>query len=197
MTFHPLPNFPFPKALQHSHVKLTWDEDDQDRVQMTRRKFTKEDLKEMDFRAYLASSEEDDSGDEDTEEMRRKYKGLLAGAEGGGFGKNREEDEGAEMEITFTPGLSEAAAEAVERKRKGGEMQEDVTTIEKYVRKLKEKKKAKKLAKKDGAEDEEDGEEGSHALFSDDDVSIDASDPFFADAKESSVATPAKAQSKC
>lgn len=76
----------------------------------------------MDFRAYLASSSDDDDSDEnDPEETRRKYRSLLVGGGDDGFGKDLEEKEEGEMEITFTPGLSEKAAKAVER-RKGGEV---------------------------------------------------------------------------
>ena len=45
-------------------MDLTWDETDKDRVTMTMRKFTKDDLEKMDFNDYLAGSsdEEEDGG---------------------------------------------------------------------------------------------------------------------------------------
>lgn len=49
-------------ALQQSKVNLTWDEDDPDRIKNTKGSFNKEELEKADFKAYLASSsEEDDS----------------------------------------------------------------------------------------------------------------------------------------
>jgi hypothetical protein len=101
------------QALQHSKVKLTWDEDDADRVKVTRRKFDKDTLDEMDFRAYLASSS-DDSEEEDVETLRARYKSLLRDAEAEAEAEKAPE---GEMEITFTPGLSEAAAELLAKKQ--------------------------------------------------------------------------------
>lgn len=43
-------------ALQQSTVRLTWDETDPKRIQTTMKNFSKDDLLEMDFKAYLASS---------------------------------------------------------------------------------------------------------------------------------------------
>ena len=40
-------------ALQQSTVRLTWDESDPKRLENTMRKFTKEDLENMDFRDYI------------------------------------------------------------------------------------------------------------------------------------------------
>lgn len=90
------------QALQHSNVKLTWDAEDPDRVKTTKRKFTKQDIKDMDFKAFLAS----DSEEEVDEDLKSKYKALVAGSE--------DEDEGEDMEITFAPGLSEKAAQRLE-----------------------------------------------------------------------------------
>ena len=79
-------------------MKLTWDDDDRDRVKAIRQNFTKKDLDYMDFKAYIASSSEE--SDEDVEEARQKYKNLLYEIE-----SDNVKDQ--EMEITFTPGLSE------------------------------------------------------------------------------------------
>ncbi|KAI9281208.1 hypothetical protein BC943DRAFT_282559 [Umbelopsis sp. AD052] len=141
------------EALQHSNVKLTWDEDDHDRMNMTRRKFTKEDVENMDFSAYLASSSEEESDDEDLESSTAKYKKLLAELSNDNDGNaNYEDDEGAagegNMEITFTPGLSEAVTAAKDKQQEESEEEEvEETTIEAYKRKAKEKRMKKKLAK--------------------------------------------------
>ncbi|CAG8543226.1 5262_t:CDS:10 [Diversispora eburnea] len=63
-------------ALNHSNVKLTWDNDDPYRVKLTKQSFKKKDLDVMDFKAYLASSSDEDSGS-DIEVSRQKYKDLL------------------------------------------------------------------------------------------------------------------------
>lgn len=161
---------------------------------MTRRKFTKEDLDHMDFSAYLASSEEEDS-DEDLETSQEKYRKLLASLSNGGDGDpyadDGEEAEG-DMEITFTPGLSEAANAAISRKN-GVEDEDEVekeaaeeTTIEKYMRKRKEKRNKKKLAKQNvvNEEQEEQSSEGE----------IDTSDPWFKEALEDVVLESADAK---
>jgi hypothetical protein len=97
------------QALQHSSVKLTWDTDDPERQKTTRKKFSKQDLKDMDFKAYLASDSEENL-DELDEETKKKYKALLANGSG-------EESGGEDMEITFAPGLSEKASKLLEEKK--------------------------------------------------------------------------------
>ncbi|PIK60181.1 putative ESF1-like isoform X3 [Apostichopus japonicus] len=102
-------------ALQQSKVNLTWDEDDPDRIKNTKGSFNKEELEKADFKAYLASSSEDDDSvgednqgsDEEgdlphlTEEERlEKYKSLVKDLER----EKEEEDVDAEMEITWEPG---------------------------------------------------------------------------------------------
>ncbi|KAJ3309830.1 pre-rRNA-processing protein esf1 [Boothiomyces sp. JEL0838] len=121
------------QALQHSNVKLTWDAEDPERTRTTKRKFTKDEIKKMDFDAYLAS----DSEDEVDEDLKNKYKALL--------GDDDEQDEGEEMEITFAPGLSEKAAKRLEEIKEEKERANE-TVFEANLRKQREKKKAKKAA---------------------------------------------------
>jgi len=64
--------------LQHTKVELTWDEDKYDRVLLTKRKFTKEDLDKLDLDAYVASSggedfSSEDEGEEGKKKIREKY----------------------------------------------------------------------------------------------------------------------------
>ncbi|KAJ7487547.1 hypothetical protein B0H11DRAFT_2172669 [Mycena galericulata] len=148
-------------ALRHSKVKLTWDEDDPERNQVTRRTLTRKEIEEADFRAYLASSSDDDSDDGKIKKSKSKDASrdrlralLLAGGDELPEGWNRgQEDEGSDvdMEITFTPGLTESKAP------------EDETTLDKYQRKMKEKRKRKKVEVKavdDRAEADEFFDEG-------------------------------------
>ncbi|KAJ3411749.1 pre-rRNA-processing protein esf1 [Chytridiales sp. JEL 0842] len=141
-------------ALQHSKVKLTWDQDDPDRFKVTRRKFTKDDLKEMDFKAYLASD-----SDSDAEERANRYRSLLADGGSDDEAGSDKESEAGDMEITFTPGLSEAVAEQLSKKKEK-EAQLNETVFEAQQRKRKEKRKEKRLAKKNAQENDEEDASG-------------------------------------
>ncbi|KAJ3072928.1 pre-rRNA-processing protein esf1, partial [Podochytrium sp. JEL0797] len=137
-------------ALQHSKAQLTWDLDDPDRVRVTRKKFSKEELKEMDFKAYLASESEESSGDE--EEMRermKKYKSLVEPEKEEGEGSEDDGEAMGNMEITFTPGLSEAAAGKMKKLVKEKEEAENDNVFLQERRKRKEKAKLKKSLKDD------------------------------------------------
>lgn len=53
-------------------VEMTWDETDHERVTTLNRKFKKDEILDMDFQAYLASSSEDDEEeDEDLEGLHQ------------------------------------------------------------------------------------------------------------------------------
>lgn len=130
-------------ALRHSKVRLTWDDDDPTRTKVTRSHMSKEELQTMDFKAYLAS---DDEQSEDEATLRSKYRALL-----GGNDEKEEEGKDGDMQITFTPGLAESAATNAEP----GEE----TTLEAYKRKereRKQRKKEQKLSKNDARIAEED-----------------------------------------
>ncbi|KAJ3479605.1 hypothetical protein NLI96_g8934 [Meripilus lineatus] len=141
-------------ALRHSKVKLTWDEDDPERNQITRRTFTRKEIEENDFKAYIASSSESEeetlSGPSKGKASRDRLRELLLGGnddalpEGWGNG----EDEGGsdvDMEVTFTPGLSTSKED------------KDETTLEKYQRKAREKKKQRKEERKGRVADSHQG----------------------------------------
>lgn len=154
-------------ALRHSKVKLTWDQDDPNRAKMTRRALTREEIEEEDFGGLVAASSDEEEEEEEEEapaadkktkkqrmkERKDKLRALLLadddtgdiwGKAGSAWqdeladlkGKGKKEAE--DMEITFRPGLSVAAAgkEAVD--------EENLTTLEKYQRRMKEKKNKKK-----------------------------------------------------
>ncbi|XP_041839249.1 ESF1 homolog isoform X2 [Melanotaenia boesemani] len=172
-----------------SKVQLTWDETDHERVTAMNRKFNKNELLDMDFKAYLASSsdeeedEEQQSGDEEpvgqvqkkppeeeekkkkSEEQISKYRELLKGIQE--KEKKLQEDKDMEMEITWVPGLKETTEQLVKKKLEG---KDKLTPWEEYL----QKKKKKKSDRKQGADDEE---------FSDDELppDVDLSDPFFAE----------------
>lgn len=147
-------------------MKLTWDDDDPERNQLTRRVLTRKEIEENDFRAYLASDTDTESETDAPEQGTAKGKGkadrdrlralLLGGGndtlpEGWNKGGMSGDEDDVDMEITFTPGLSESKPDG------------DETTIEKYARKMKEKKKKRKeevKEKADGAS-EKNGKEKS------------------------------------
>jgi hypothetical protein len=124
-------------------VKLTWDEDDPERILLTRRTLSRKEIEENDFKAYLASSSESEPEEDSTlpskSKSRDRLRALLLSGEDDalpeGWGKN-DADEGGDtdMEITFTPGLS----------ANNGKADDEETTLEKYQRKMKEKKKKRK-----------------------------------------------------
>ncbi|EGO20002.1 hypothetical protein SERLADRAFT_418227 [Serpula lacrymans var. lacrymans S7.9] len=146
-------------ALRHSKVKLTWDEDDPERTQITRRNLTRQEIEEADFRAYIASSS---SGSESesaapTKETRKvkgkekkaerdKLRALLLDSDDGelpeGWGREEDEPGDMDMEIMFTPGLSDTKSK-----------DQDETTLEKYQRKMKDKRKKRKEEKKSDKEE--------------------------------------------
>ncbi|XP_026179710.1 ESF1 homolog isoform X2 [Mastacembelus armatus] len=183
-------------ATAASKVQLTWDEIDHERVTAMNRKFNKNELLDMDFNAYLASSsdEEDEEGDEEnpaevketeepvvegekkkkkkkkSEEQISKYRNLLKGIQD--KDKKLQEDKDMEMEITWVPGLKETTEQLVKKKL---EAKDNLTPWEDFLQKKKEKKKQKKAQRKQGAAAEEE--------LSDDELppDVDLSDPFFAE----------------
>ncbi|KAG5647933.1 hypothetical protein DXG03_006967 [Asterophora parasitica] len=144
-------------ALRHSKVKLTWDEDDPERNQITRRTLSKKEIDNADFRAYLASSSESESETnqpskskaKDKNASRDKLRALLLSGGGDdlpeGWGCEDDDQGDVDMEITFTPGLSD--------KKDEGE-----TTLDKYQRKMREKRKKRKdeVAQKVNAGEDDD-----------------------------------------
>jgi hypothetical protein len=162
------------KALQHTDVKLTWDEDDPDRLEVTRKKLSYKELKEMDFKAYIASDSDSDAKQEDSENIK-KYRSLLGlGDEKPNASVSSDDEEVRDLEVTFTPGLSEATEKLIqerdERLRKSNE-----TTIEKYQRKERERK----LKRKQKFKEAENENDDTNEVGNDDEVGFD--DPFFAE----------------
>nr|KAF6471265.1 ESF1 nucleolar pre-rRNA processing protein-like protein [Molossus molossus] len=168
-----------------STVEITWDETDHERITTLNRKFKKEELLDMDFQAYLASSSEDEEeiddelqGDEvnveedgktkkqkDDEEQIAKYRQLLQVIQ---EKEKKSKENDMEMEIKWVPGLKESAEEMVKNKLEG---KDKLTPWEQFLEKKKEKKRLKKRQK---AFAEEASEE---ELPSD----VDLSDPYFAE----------------
>ncbi|XP_051000701.1 ESF1 homolog [Acomys russatus] len=174
-------------AMGTSTVEITWDETDHERITTLNRKFKKEELLDMDFQAYLASSSEDE---EETEEASQGEDGANVG-EDGKTKKHQKDDEeqiakyrqllqviqekekkgkenDMEMEIKWVPGLKESAEEMVKNKLEG---KDKLTPWEQFLEKKKEKKRLKKKQKALAEEASED------ELPSD----VDLNDPYFAE----------------
>lgn len=120
-------------ALQHSKVKLTWDETPKERLTLSTRLFSQKEIDDMDFKAYLAS-DSDGSDGEVNEDLKDKYKNLL----GGKFSFDKGDEEGeddVDMEITFNPGLDENKPAQPPKQD-----QEEESTIAAYKRKEKERR---------------------------------------------------------
>lgn len=129
-------------ALQHSKVKLTWDETPAERVKMSSKAFSQRELDDMDFKAYLASDNSDEESD--NEDLKNKYKNLVGSSTKIGnkniFEQNDNDSDDVDMEITFTPGLDEKTAAANTAK----EGTEEESTLDKLKRKAKERRKTRK-----------------------------------------------------
>ena len=174
-------------AMGTSTVEITWDETDHERITTLNRKFKKDELLDMDFQAYLASSSEDE---EEVEEAPEGEEGVNIG-EDGKTKKSQKDDEeqiakyrqllqviqekekkgkenDMEMEIKWVPGLKESAEEMVKNKLEG---KDKLTPWEQFLEKKKEKKRLKKKQKALAEEDSED------ELPSD----VDFNDPYFAE----------------
>uniref|UniRef100_A0A8C8ERZ3 NUC153 domain-containing protein n=1 Tax=Oncorhynchus tshawytscha TaxID=74940 RepID=A0A8C8ERZ3_ONCTS len=187
-------------AAATSKVELTWDETDHERVTAMNRKFNKDELLQMDFNAYLASSSDDDD-DEDGVEMEKEEelpevkqpeeaskeveKKVRKGKQSSGkqIEKYREilksiqekdqkkEDKGMEMEITWVPGLKETTEQLVKEKLEG---KDKLTPWEEFIEKKKDKKKQKKTK---GKQESDDSDLSGDELPAD----VDFDDPFFAE----------------
>ncbi|XP_032764877.1 ESF1 homolog [Rattus rattus] len=174
-------------AMGTSTVEITWDETDHERITTLNRKFKKDELLDMDFEAYLASSSEDEEeveeapegedgvnigedgktkkSQKDDEEQIAKYRQLLQVIQEKEK-KGKEND--MEMEIKWIPGLKESAEEMVKNKLEG---KDKLTPWEQFLEKKKEKKRLKKKQKALAEEASED------EIPSD----VDLNDPYFAE----------------
>ncbi|XP_060086814.1 ESF1 homolog [Heteronotia binoei] len=179
------PKFFTSAAVATSKVDITWDETDHERVTSLSRTFKKDELLDMDFQAYLASSSEEEEGEQeegvtpssdldgckhhhkDEEEQIAKYRELLQSIQEKEK-KHQETDMG--MEIKWVSGLKETAEEMVRNKLEG---KDQLTPWEQFLEKKKEKKKMKKKKQKATAEE----------TLTDDECpsDVDLNDPYFAE----------------
>ncbi|KAG7453687.1 ESF1-like [Solea senegalensis] len=190
-------------ATATSKVELTWDETDHERVTALNRKFNKDELLQMDFQAYLASSSEEeedeeqatrgqeegetietqDEEDDDEEEEEEKKKKTKTKSEEqmckyrellrGIHDKEKQQQQDKDMEMEIT--WVPGLKETTEQLvKKKLEGRDKLTPWEEFLEKKKERRKQKKTKRTTEAADDD---------LSDDElpVGVDLSDPFFAD----------------
>lgn len=154
------------KALQHSNIPVSWDEDEPQRVKTLKQKFNADQLAELELKEFLASDESETDNDEADNDMedesdkknkkRDKYRALIQS----GDGSDEDQEEGQDMEVTFNTGLEDLSKRILEKKDKKSE-----TVWEAYLRKRREKKKARKnhskySSEEDSSDTDEEGMEG-------------------------------------
>ncbi|XP_071359535.1 ESF1 homolog [Trachinotus anak] len=189
-------------AAATSKVQLTWDETDHERVTALNRKFNKDELLEMDFNAYLASSSEEEEEDEEgevafgdddvtaeikrteeakeeekkTEKKKKKSEEQISRYREllrGLQDREKKLQEDKDMEMEIT--WVPGLKETTEQLvKKKLEEKEQPTPWEEFLQKKKERKKQKKSQRKQGAAEED---------LSDEELppDVDLSDPFFAE----------------
>ncbi|XP_065856168.1 pre-rRNA-processing protein ESF1 [Euphorbia lathyris] len=143
------------KALQHSNIPISWDEDEPQRARTLQRKFNADQLADLELKEFLASDEsesdedENDDGAEDESDKklkkRDKYRALIESCDA----SDGEDDENQDMEITFNTGLEGLSKRILEKGNKKSE-----TVWEEHLRKQREKKKARKNKSKNSSDDE-------------------------------------------
>ncbi|XP_030052202.1 ESF1 homolog [Microcaecilia unicolor] len=184
------PKYFMSAATATSKVDITWDETDHDRMTALNKTFKKDEILDMDFQAYLASSSEEEeeeaqygTGDgavqatedntknkrihKNDEEQITKYKELLKGIQ---EKEKKHEEKGVEMEIKWVPGLKESAEKMVKDKLEG---KDKFTPWEQFLQKKKEKRKLKRKK----AKREEGPSEDSDELPPD----VNFDDPYFSE----------------
>ncbi|KAJ1981187.1 pre-rRNA-processing protein esf1 [Dimargaris xerosporica] len=120
-------------VLQHSRLRLKWDDDDPDRLNLTHRKFTEDEAFSMDLSHLVAMSSSDEFSDDDSDgtgtslaqdsdsdadnvgqpkplsrakaRLREKYLAMLSGEAATNAYEDERDDIDQDMEITFNPGL--------------------------------------------------------------------------------------------
>ncbi|KAF8337528.1 uncharacterized protein EI90DRAFT_2910021 [Cantharellus anzutake] len=159
-------------ALRHSKVRLTWDGDDPDRVMLTRRRLTKQEIEEQDFRAFIASSSSsEDSEAEPDGNVSKKAKHSASALRAllldpsnvdelpEGWGDNAYSNKD-EISVTFAPGLSASANVNSDEASQ--------TTLERYMRRQREKKAERRAMRGAMRAADIEGAPGSKAVEGDD-----------------------------
>ena len=160
----------FTTALQQGKVELTWDEEDHGKLKSMKEAFEKVDNDDFGDMSNLigsaSESEEEEDGesdgveeDEDEKDKISQYRALLSGVTDKVSSEPAEE---ADMEVTWTDGVSQEDEGAVD----------SLTPWERFLQKKREKKSKRKNQKQEERKDDSEDE------IPDD---VDLNDPFFAE----------------
>ncbi|KAL2482620.1 Uncharacterized protein Fot_44064 [Forsythia ovata] len=151
------------RALQHSNIHITWDEDEPQRSKTLKRKLNAEQLDELELKEFLASDEseaDDDADDNDMEDRSvkicRKQDMYGALVQSGDGSDDNDEDNAKDMEVTFNTGLEDISKRILEKDKKSE------TVWESYLRKRREKKKAWKNRSNNSSDEESSDTERKH-----------------------------------
>lgn len=153
-------------ALQHSKVKLTWDQEDRSRKEAQARAFKggRKEIDENDLKAYLGSDTSDDDEEEEAEKTqpakveekpkskkeleREKARALLGFTAEPAKKSSSKKDKDAPLgniQVTFSSGLAGAPDEDGKKRSVFENSPEpEETTAERYIRKEKERKQKRK-----------------------------------------------------
>ncbi|KAK9164574.1 hypothetical protein Syun_005476 [Stephania yunnanensis] len=141
------------RALQHSKINLTWEEDEPQRSKILRRKFNADQLAKLELDEFLASDDGESSDDEEADDQsgkevkKERYRALLTG----GNGSDVEGDENdKDMEVTFNTGLENLSKRILEKSKQ----KESESVWEATLRKSREKKLARRNRSKKSSEDD-------------------------------------------
>lgn len=164
----------YSRALQHSKVELTWDEDEPLRENTLKRKLNDEQLAQLEMKEFLASdvSESDDSEDDNDEQphkkarKREKLRALLSS--GNGSDEDAEDDDAQDMEVTFNTDLQDLSKHIMEKKDKKSK-----TVWEEYLRKRSEKRKARKNKSKHSSDSDDSDDDNQEATEEADDFFVE------------------------
>ncbi|XP_045826879.1 pre-rRNA-processing protein esf1 [Trifolium pratense] len=143
----------YSRALQHSKVELTWDEDEPLRANILKRKFNDEQLAQLEMNELMASdeSESDDSEDNNETDDRANKKAKYLSLLNNNSDEDDEDNDVQDMEVTFNTGLEDISKHIMEKKDK-----ESRTYWEECLRKKREKKKARKNKSKYSSSSDDD-----------------------------------------
>ncbi|KAJ8618188.1 hypothetical protein MRB53_014374 [Persea americana] len=189
------------RALQHTKIHLSWDDDEPNRKKIMKRKFKPDQLDELELKEFLASddgeSDDDDENDDAEASLKNSsqkpnkrdiYRALLQS----GDGSDANDDGDKDMEVTFNTGLEDISKRFLEKQDKKSE-----TVWEAYLRKRSEKRKERKRTSKLSSSDDDDSDYDQKAAAQPDDFFLEESlDTDVEDPKKSSKDNSKKTKSK-
>lgn len=167
----------YSRALQHSKVNLSWEEDEPLRAKTLNRKLTDAQLAQFELKEFLASDESESNDSKDNNETddqldkrarkQAKYRDLLlqSGVDSDG---GDEHYNAQDMEVTFNTGLEDLSKHIMEKKDKKSE-----TVWDAYLKKRREKKKARKNKTKYSSDDDDSDDTDQEATEEADDFFIE------------------------